>query len=330
MRSSVATGLQKAFAVGCLTLALSFAFSSLPNADQFQPLCAELEAGDRDCWNPIEVTDHEGCHFFGHVSYFDHAPPMTWSGSCRGGRAQGDGFLQDRQGNRAEGRLVEGLKDGRWTVILADGGTVTESYAEGFHHGPWTFDLSDGRFYAMSYEDGRLAGPWERRDDDGYREVGTARDGKFEGALTITWPNGVEAVVTYVNGRIEGRTTVTHAPGRHMCAGFRRRLGRSLNRLSGLLRQLSDSRPQWCRSCQVRRSTRPGCRSPTVRGSAPRRGHSSSRPIPPLVPGDRSPSGSKAQPHRTQQPRIQGLNIRTTATAARSCSMRGTSSQPRP
>ena len=135
--------------------------------------------------------------------------PWTWTGACRNGKAEGDGVLSDDMGNRAEGHLVAGMKDGRWTATLANGGIIAESHVEGVFHGPWTFDLINERFYALHYEDGRMEGPWERRDDDGYIKTGTVEDGQFEGTFTITWPNGVEALVPYENGVIHGEMTVT-------------------------------------------------------------------------------------------------------------------------
>ncbi|MCY4609989.1 MAG: hypothetical protein OXD40_15570 [bacterium] len=104
---------------------------------RIHPLCADVEAPHWHCWNPVEVADQEACHFFGHVSFYDHAPPMTWSGACRNGKSEGDGVLSDDMGNRAEGRLVEGLKEARWTATLASGSVIAESHAGGVFHGPW-------------------------------------------------------------------------------------------------------------------------------------------------------------------------------------------------
>lgn len=199
----------KTGAIAGAMLAFSIAAASTAGADEFAPLCADLETGHRHCWNPVEVAGHEGCHFYGHVSYFDHVPPMRWSGACRNGRAEGHGVLLDKDGSRAEGRLVEGLKDGSWTATLANGGVITERHVEGVFHGPWTFDLQNGRFYSLAYEDGRMQGPWERRDDDGYSMAGSVADGSKHGIWTLTWPDGVAALVPYEKGVIRGEMTVT-------------------------------------------------------------------------------------------------------------------------
>ncbi len=195
--------------------ALVFTSASQPpvHAGEFTPLCADVEPPYRECWSPVEVAGHEGCHFFGSVLRYHHAPPMVWTGACRNGKAEGEGFLLDWDDNSAEGRLVEGLKDGSWTVTLAVGDVFTESHVEGVYHGPWTFDMADGRFYTLHYEDGRMEGPWSRRDDDGYSETGTVEDGRRDGTFTITWPNGVEALVHYENDVIHGEMTVTSETG---------------------------------------------------------------------------------------------------------------------
>ena len=114
---------------------------SFSEADEFEPLCADLETARTNCWNPVEVADHQGCHFHGALSLYYHAPPMTWSGDCRDGKAEGDGVLEDNLGNRSEGHLVAGMKDGEWTTRHADGGVVTEAHVEGTAHGLWTFRL---------------------------------------------------------------------------------------------------------------------------------------------------------------------------------------------
>ena len=190
-------------------MVLMSVFQPLARADEFVPLCADLETGHRHCWNPVEVDGYEGCHFFGHVSYFDHAPPMRWSEYCGNGIAAGLGVLSDDRGNRAEGLLVDGLKEGTWTATLANGGVITESHVKGVFHGPWTFDLPKGRFYALSYENGHLHGPWEHRHAGHYSEAGRYETGKRQGAWTLSWADGVEALVPYVDGEVHGELTVT-------------------------------------------------------------------------------------------------------------------------
>ena len=210
MVASASNLLEAAGTIAGAILALSVVAVSPSGADEFVPLCADVEPPHRHCWNPVEVADHEGCHFFGHVSYFEHAPPMRWSGVCRNGKAIGHGILFDDWGNRAEGLLLNGRKDGPWKVTLTSvRGVIMESHAEGVYHGPWIFDLLGGLFYAVHYEDGRMHGPWEHRDGDGYSEIGTLEDETRNGTWTITWPDGVEALVPYENGVIHGEMTVT-------------------------------------------------------------------------------------------------------------------------
>ena len=217
-------------AVGWAALAFLSASISPAPADDFTPLCDEthIRNGDWDCWNPVEVAGHQGCHFHGVLSAYHHASPMTWSGGCRNGKAEGDGILEDNLGNRSAGHLVAGMKDGEWTTHLADGGVITETHVEGAAHGPWTFDFSasKGPSYVVTYQHGVWHGRWERHDPDTYSEIGTFEDGMRSGTWTMTWPEGVEAQVPYVDGKIHGEVTVTrdgtplgtlvHWKGRHV------------------------------------------------------------------------------------------------------------------
>ena len=198
-------------AIAGAMLALSVAAVSSSGADEFIPLCADLETARKGCWTPVEVAGHQGCHFHGALSLYYHEPPLTWSGDCRDGKAEGDGVLEDDLGNRSEGHLVVGKKDGEWTTRHANGGIVTEVHVEGTAHGLWTFDFSahGGRSYVVHYKDGLWHGRWERRDPGGYSEIGSFEDDKRNGTWTITWPNGVEALVPYENDVIHGEMTVT-------------------------------------------------------------------------------------------------------------------------
>lgn len=213
MVTAVLDRLKKAGAISGAMLVMSVGTVSQVPADGFDPLCDQPHIPDavRDCWNPVEVAGIEGCHFRGALSPYHHAPPMTWSGGCRGGKAEGDGILEDNLGNRSEGRLVAGMKDGSWTTRNADGGVITETHVEGAVHGLWTFDFSasGGGFYVIDFKLGVRHGRWERHDPDEYHEIGTFEDGTRSGIWTITWPNGVEVLVPYVDGKAHGELRVT-------------------------------------------------------------------------------------------------------------------------
>ena len=204
--------LQEMVTVMCAAAAVTSAFISLSSADGFEPQCDESHLGNltRDCWNPVEVEGHQACHFHGAVTPYHHAPPFSWSGACRAGKADGVGILEDDLGNRSEGRLVAGVKDGAWTTRHADGGVIEEAHADGKAHGRWTFDFSahKGPSYVVNYGEGVAHGRWERRDTDDYNVTGTFEEGARVGTWAFTWPNGVEALVPYVDGEMAGEMTV--------------------------------------------------------------------------------------------------------------------------
>ena len=200
--ASLSDLLKKAGTTTGVVLAMSAGTVGPSGAEKFAPLCDQTHVGStiRSCWNPVEVADCEGCRFFGHVSYFDHAPTIRWRGVCWSGMAMGHGVLFDDWGNRAEGRLVGGLKEGTWTVDLRSGGVITESHIKGVFHGPWTFDLPKGRFYALNYVDGRLNGPWEHRYAGHYVPGNIVADQLPGGALECKIP----AHLTVVPGTPDG------------------------------------------------------------------------------------------------------------------------------
>ncbi len=192
-------------------LMLMSACQSLVHADEFNPRCADLETARKGCWSPVEVAGHQGCHFHGALSLYHHEPPLTWSGDCCDGKAEGDGVLEDDLGNRSEGHLAAGKKEGEWTTRHANGGVVTETHVEGVAHGLWTFDFSahGGRSYVVNYKDGLMHGQWERRDPGGYSETGTLEEDIRIGTWTVTWPDGLEALVPYEDGVVHGEMAVT-------------------------------------------------------------------------------------------------------------------------
>ena len=105
------------------------------------------------CW--LELSNPPGCHYW--VSYRDASNlthRVTWSGSCSGGVADGDGVLTywgrgidgDYVEQRDTGVFAAGIRQGRWI------GTIDSEYANrraegdylnGSKHGRWQFVQRD-------------------------------------------------------------------------------------------------------------------------------------------------------------------------------------------
>ena len=185
--------------------AFAWAAGMPAHADKFEPLCADLETERWDCWMPVELPLHQGCHVLISASERDFDSSVAWSGGCANGRAEGDGVLLDGQGNIARGRLVAGVKDGSWRTTLKNGSVISENYADGRIHGPATYEYASGAFIEGSYEKGWMHGSWRRLHSDGYTETGPYEMGKKHGTWAFTWEDDVEVRVTYVEDVVHGK-----------------------------------------------------------------------------------------------------------------------------
>ena len=190
-------------AIVLTVLALSGASVGLLNADESEPLCLEMTNPRTPCWT--EVANHQGCRVQAVVWTAPYSPPFTWSGRCQGGKAEGEGILTDKRGNRAEGRLVAGIEEGVWVRHLADGGVFKSTYRAGVLTGPASVTWANGVHHEGEYVNGYPEGKWERYWPDGYSEVGEYRKGERHGTWTISWPDGGVALVSYVDGVLTER-----------------------------------------------------------------------------------------------------------------------------
>ena len=145
-----------------------------------EPGCAEVPQGIA-CWR--EITGKPGCHVFDNPDHSDREfswsgpPSVTWSGSCSGGIATGEGELiwkgAYRVGSGVEwslsgtGELRRGVRHGPWVVRLsygrADGKDSLDGLAADLAAGmvlplwPWP---DGGKIMEGSFEDGRKHGDW--------------------------------------------------------------------------------------------------------------------------------------------------------------------------
>ncbi len=129
-----------------------------PAVTSLEPKCPEdlySAAYERPmkCW--LELSNPPGCHYW--ISYRDASNlthRVTWSGSCSGGVADGDGVLTywgrgidgDYVEQRDTGVFAAGIRQGRWI------GTIDSEYANrraegdylnGSKHGRWQFVQRD-------------------------------------------------------------------------------------------------------------------------------------------------------------------------------------------
>ena len=145
------------------------------------PTCEGVAEG-AECWQ--EIADRPGCHVWNY-----HNLPgklYTWSGSCSGGLAVGEGELVwtwDNWSVEQTGSLSDGKQHGRWTEIMTSPLTDTSEgpYVDGKKHGHWTVRSDDGYAAEGPYVENRRHGHWTIRYGDGRSQEGSFADGDATG-----------------------------------------------------------------------------------------------------------------------------------------------------
>ena len=141
--------------------------SSEPAA-ALSPKCAGMGRG-AECW--LGLANRPGCHVFD--SYYNPLETaVTWSGSCAGGVAIGQGtWSWDSSASALSGEetgtLVRGIRHGHWIERWSNGRVREGPYADGRRHGHWITRWSDGGASEGRYVDGKRHGRWVLRFSDG-------------------------------------------------------------------------------------------------------------------------------------------------------------------
>lgn len=112
------------------------------------------------CWK--EIANRPGCYILG-KSHFAEIT-FTWSGSCRGGVAEGEGTLRYTHLGRLiteySGSFRRGKRHGRWVARLAGGAVDEGPYENGERHGRWVLRSPGGAVEEGPYENGKKHGRW--------------------------------------------------------------------------------------------------------------------------------------------------------------------------
>ena len=126
------------------------------------PKCAGMGRG-AECW--LELANQPGCHVF--EPYHDPSrTAVTWSGSCAGGVAVGQGTLiwdSSRLSGEATGTLVRGIRHGHWIVRWDNGDVAEGPYVDGKLQGHWIQRWDSGTVVEGPYVDGKRHGRWIMR-----------------------------------------------------------------------------------------------------------------------------------------------------------------------
>ena len=183
--------------------------------------CAGQPKGT-SCWK--ELTGQPGCYVWDNYLITDQT--VTWTGTCSGGRAQGEGTLKwvwedGEKTSESKGSLTDGKEHGPWVWRHSDGTVQEGPYVDGKKHGQWVFRLADGGVQEGPYLEGKKHGQWVERWADGTVGGGPYVDGKKHGQWVVRWADGRVEHLTYEDGeevrRSSRRQTGSAAAGRGRC-----------------------------------------------------------------------------------------------------------------
>lgn len=192
-------------------------FAEPPLVVQVEGLCEDVPLSDH-CWK--ELDDPAGCYFWTADSDLKRGP-VSWTGKCSNGIAEGPGVLDQTSEYMApgkytnEGVLIGGKMHGDW-IETAPSGRVSEvSYREGKRHGRMLYRNRAGAVTREAhYVDNKANGPYVIHADDGRLLMQTAyRDGEPHGEFVrySTLDGTLLAKGAYVAGKREGPWVESYA-----------------------------------------------------------------------------------------------------------------------
>lgn len=139
-----------------LTLLLIFIATHWGNAQPYT-----LEDKWVDCGNNTQLLD----------PYYSPGVTFTWTGSSKGGKANGQGVAT---------KYVNGKFESKYEG----------SYRNGIREGKGTFTHKDGSVKTGTFVNGQLTGKGTAKNDDGFSYEGDFINYRMHGNGTLTWGNG--------------------------------------------------------------------------------------------------------------------------------------------
>ena len=161
-------------------------------------LAASLSTTGCDQGPRTELQSHPGCF----VAGFEHADSVSWTGSCLGNSAEGEGVLTEvgPDGVKVyeEGELSEGMLHGEWLVRYADGTVAEGPFAASQRTGHWVIRQPDGIVLEGLFANGQREGRWVQQDPDDTTTEIPYVDGQKHGTEVRREPNS-----TYLDGDVQ-------------------------------------------------------------------------------------------------------------------------------
>jgi len=162
----------------------------------------------------IEVEQKKGCAFWENLG---PNVSVVWTGTCKSGRAHGEGTVQwlknGKWFRRWEGEVKNGKYHGLGTMVWRDGDRYTGKYEEGLRNGFGIYVWPSGERYEGEYKNGKKHGRGAKIWLDGRSYRGEFENGKYNGRGTFTWGTasprftGHKWQGKFADGKIHGKGT---------------------------------------------------------------------------------------------------------------------------
>ena len=163
-------------------------------AVSLKPKCAAPPEG-MPRWK--DVANKPGCRVW--VNCYVPDQTVTWSGTCSGGFADGQGTLK-LSSSAETGTLSNGKRHGRWVLRFASGQVEEGPFVDGKRHGRWVVRAVKGTVGEGRFVDGEMRGPWVYRYANGTVAEGPLVDGKPQGRWVVRHRDGTVTETVYVDG----------------------------------------------------------------------------------------------------------------------------------
>ena len=164
-------------------------------AVSLKPECAGAAKG-RPRWK--DVANKPGCRVW--VNCYVPDQTVTWSGTCSGDVADGQGTLKSSDGEYT-GTLSNGKPHGRWLLRFASVQVEEGPFVDGKRHGRWVVRSAKGTVGEGLFVDGEMHGRWVYRYANGTVAEGPLVDGKPHGRWVVRHRDGKVTETVYVDGQ---------------------------------------------------------------------------------------------------------------------------------
>ena len=163
-------------------------------AVSFKPKCA---AKGTPAWT--DVINKPNCRVW--VDCYVPDQTVTWSGTCSGGFADGQGTLKSSSSEGEEtGTLSNGKMHGWWVLRFASGQVEEGPFVDGKRHGRWVVRAVKGTVGEGRFVEGEMRGRWVYRYANGTVAEGPLVDGKPHGRWVERYRDGTVTETVYVDG----------------------------------------------------------------------------------------------------------------------------------